>query len=88
MASELEILDLLYYTFQLALRLAMPFLLTSMVVGIVLAIFQAATQINEQTMTFGPKFLSILAVMGFLGSSILVTLQDFIKQIFSIIAGG
>ena len=88
MASELEILDLLYYTFQLALRLAMPFLLTSMVVRIVLAIFQAATQINEQTMTFVPKFLSILAVMGFLGSSILVTLQDFIKQIFSIIAGG
>ena len=86
--TEVEILDILYYTFQLALRLTMPFLLTSMIVGVVIAIFQAATQINEQTMTFVPKFLSILAVMGFLGSSILVTLQDFIKQIFSIIAGG
>ena len=86
--TDLEILDILYYTFQLALRLTMPFLLTSMVVGIVIAIFQAATQINEQTMTFVPKFLSILVVMGFLGSSILATLQDFFRQMVALIAGG
>ena len=42
--TDLEILDTLYYTFQLALRLTMPFLLTSMVVGVVIAIFQAATR--------------------------------------------
>ena len=86
--TDLEILDILYYTFQLALRLTMPFLLTSMVVGIVIAIFQAATQINEQTMTFVPKFLSILAVMGFLGSTILTMLQDFVRQMAGLIAGG
>ena len=71
--TDVEILDILYYTFQLALRLTMPFLLTSMIIGVVIAIFQAATQINEQTMTFVPKFLSILAVMGFPGSTILAT---------------
>ncbi|MCI9102137.1 MAG: flagellar biosynthetic protein FliQ [Lachnospiraceae bacterium] len=86
--TDLEILDILYYTFQLALRLTMPFLLTSMVVGIVIAIFQAATQINEQTMTFVPKFLSILAVMGFLGSTILAALQDFVRQMIGLIVGG
>ena len=86
--TNLEILDILYYAFQLALRLSMPFLLTSMIVGVVLAIFQAATQINEQTMTFVPKFLSILAVMGFLGSTILVSLQDFVRQMFGLIVGG
>jgi len=86
--TDLEILDILYYTFQLALRLTMPFLLTSMVVGIVIAIFQAATQINEQTMTFVPKFLSILAVMGFLGSTILAALQDFVQQMIGLIVGG
>lgn len=85
--TDLEILDILYYAFQLALRLSLPFLLVSMIVGIVLAIFQAATQINEQTMTFVPKFLSILAVMGFLGSSILAALQDFIREMASLIAG-
>lgn len=85
--TNIEILDILYYAFQLALRLSMPFLLTSMIVGVVLAIFQAATQINEQTMTFVPKFLSILAVMGFLGSTILVSLQDFVRQMFGLIVG-
>ena len=86
--TELEVLDILYNAFQLALRLAMPFLLTSMIVGVVIDIFQAATQINEQTMTFVPKFLSILVVMGFLGSSILATLQDFFRQMVALIAGG
>ena len=86
--TDLEILDIMYMTFQLALRLALPFLLVSMIVGVVISIFQAATQINEQTLTFVPKFLAILAVMGFLGSSILSMLQDFLRQMVSLIAGG
>jgi len=56
--------------------------------GVLISIFQAATQINEQTLTFVPKFLAILAVMGFLGSTMLVMMQDFTKQIFGMIAGG
>ena len=59
-----------------------------MLVGVTISIFQAATQINEQTLTFVPKFLAILAVMGFLGSSILTMLQDFLKQMIGLIAGG
>ena len=86
--SDLEILDIMYITFQMAVRLTMPFLLVSMVVGVIIAIFQAATQINEQALTFVPKFLSILAVMGFLGSSILVMLQDFLRQMVGLMAGG
>ena len=86
--TDLQILDILYQTFQLALKLSLPFLLVSMAVGVLISIFQAATQINEQTLTFVPKFLSILAVMGFLGSSMLVMMQDFAKQIFGMIAGG
>ena len=57
--TELQILDIMYQTFQTAVKLTMPFLLTSMVVGVIIAIFQAATQINEQTLTFVPKFLAI-----------------------------
>lgn len=86
--TDLEILDILYQTFQLALRLALPFLLVSMLVGVIISIFQAATQINEQTLTFVPKFLAILAVMGFLGSSILNMLQDFFRQMLSLVGGG
>ena len=85
--SEVEIMDVMYQTFQTAVLLAMPFLLVSMVVGVVIAIFQAATQINEQTMTFVPKFLSILVVMGFLGSSILSTLQEFFQRMLTLMIG-
>ena len=86
--NDVEVLDVMYQAFQLALRLAMPFLLVSMVVGVVIAIFQAATQINEQTMTFVPKLLAILAMMGILGSSMLVMLQDFTRQMFGLIVTG
>ena len=86
--TDLQILDILYQNFQLALKLSLPFLLVSMAVGVLISIFQAATQINEQTLTFVPKFLAILAVMGFLGSTMLVMMQDFTKQIFGMIAGG
>ena len=80
--SNLQVLDIMYQAFQLALRLSMPFLLVSMAVGVLIAIFQAATQINEQTMTFVPKLLAILA------SSMLVMLQDFTRQVCAMIAGG
>lgn len=86
--TNIEVLDVMYFTFQLALRLALPFLVVSMAVGVLIAIFQAATQINEQTMTFVPKLLAILAMMGVLGSSMLVMLQDFTRQVFDMIAGG
>lgn len=85
--SEVEIMDVMYQTFQTAVLLAMPFLLVSMVVGVVIAIFQAATQINEQTMTFVPKFLSILIVMGLLGSAMLSTLQDFFQHMMALMVG-
>ena len=86
--SNLEVLDVMYQTFQLALKLALPFLVVSMVVGVLIAIFQAATQINEQTLTFVPKLLAIMAMMGCLGSTMLVMLQDFTRGIFSMVAGG
>lgn len=86
--NDLEVLDIMYQTFQLALKLSMPFLLISMVVGVIIAIFQAATQINEQTMTFVPKLLAILVVLGVSGSTILASLQEFTKGMFALIAGG
>lgn len=86
--SELQILDIVYQTFQLVLKLAMPFLLVSMIVGVVIAIFQAATQINEQTLTFVPKLLAVIAMIGILGSSMLAALQDFTTQMLTFVVGG
>lgn len=86
--STTEVLDIMYYTFQMLLRMSLPFLLVSMVVGVIIAIFQAATQINEQTMSFVPKLLAIVVMLGILGSSMLAGLQDFLRQMLDIIAGG
>ena len=86
--SNVQVLDVMYQALQLMMRLSLPFLITSMAVGVLVAIFQAATQINEQTITFVPKLLAILGLLGVLGSSMLVMLQDFIRTIFEIIAGG
>lgn len=86
--TEVEMLDIVYQMFQLMLRLALPLLLISMVVGVVIAIFQAATQISEQTLTFVPKLLAILAVLGVLGGSMLVSIHEFMNLIFDMIAGG
>ncbi len=86
--SNVEVLDIMYQTFQLALKLSLPFLLVSMLVGVLIAVFQAATQINEQTMTFVPKLLAILALMAGLGSSMLVMMQEFMYQIAEMIARG
>lgn len=86
--SNAEVLDIMRQVFVLAVRIALPFLIVSMVVGIVIAIFQAATQINEQTLTFVPKLLAILVVLGLRGSSMLNMMQEFVRQLFEIIAGG
>jgi len=83
-----EVLSVIGAMFTLALRLSLPLLLVSMVVGIIIAIFQAATQINEQTMTFVPKLLTILLMLGLLGSTMLQMLQDFLMEMFALVISG
>ena len=66
MLNSSEILDIMNQTFMLALRVALPFLLISMILGIVVAIFQAATSINEQTLlkTMQDFFTMILGLVA------------------------
>ncbi|MBS4979931.1 MAG: flagellar biosynthesis protein FliQ [Lachnospiraceae bacterium] len=82
-----EIGDLMYQTFVLAVQLSGPMLVISMLVGIIISIIQAATQIHEQTITFVPKLLVIGLILVFTGGTMLQTLQDFTVQIFAMIQG-
>ena len=82
-----EVGDLMYEVFVMAVQLAGPLLVISMLVGILIAIFQAATQIHEQTITFVPKLLVIGVILVFSGGSMLQTLQDFTVRIFQMIQG-
>lgn len=67
---------------QLALMLAAPLLLTSLAVGVIVGIFQAATQINEMTLSFIPKLVALSAVLVFTGPWMLRLLMEFTRQLF------
>lgn len=68
-----------------AMKVSAPMLLISMLVGLVISILQAATQIHEQTVTFVPKLAAIAVVLIIAGPWMLETLTDFTKYIFSMI---
>lgn len=81
-----QVADLLRDAIGVALRLASPMLLLAMLVGVVVAIFQAVTQIHEQTIGFVLKLIVVVAVLLVAGGWMLDTLQDFTRQVFSLIA--
>ena len=66
---------------------AAPVLLASLAVGLVVGVIQAATSVNEQTLTFVPKLAVIAAMLVLFGASMLALVQDFTVEIFAQIAG-
>jgi flagellar biosynthetic protein FliQ len=61
---------------------AAPLLLTALVVGLVVSIFQAATQINEMTLSFIPKLLAMFAALVLAGPWMLALLVDYVQRLF------
>ena len=84
----MDTVDILREGVVIALKLGAPMLILSMLVGILVAIFQAATQIHEQTLTFVPKLLVIALVVILVllvgGGWMLETLQDFTRYLFTL----
>ncbi|WP_017415647.1 flagellar biosynthesis protein FliQ [Clostridium tunisiense] len=84
--SDTMVVALLKDMIKVALMVSGPILITATVVGLLISIFQATTQIQEQTLTFVPKILAV-AVVGLLTASWMGNqLISFTKQIFSIIS--
>jgi len=67
---------------QVSLVLAAPLLLVALVVGLVISIFQAATQINEATLSFIPKLLAVFATMVIAGPWMLNQMLDYMRSLF------
>lgn len=65
---------------------AAPVLLSSLAVGVVIGIIQAATSVNEQTLTFVPKLASIALILVLFGASMMALVGDFTQDIFAEIA--
>jgi flagellar biosynthetic protein FliQ len=80
-----EVTSLLRDGIMQVLLLAAPLLLSALTVGLVIAILQATTSIQEQTLTFVPKVLVILLLLGFLGGWMFSSLGDYTVQLFRMI---
>ena len=73
------------HTLETALLVAAPILLTCMIVGIVITLFQAVTSIRDMTITIVPKLLAVGAVTLIFGSWMLQVLLRFTNEIFAYI---
>lgn len=67
---------------EVTLMLASPMLLVALVLGLLVSIFQAATQINEATLSFIPKLVGVFTVFIIAGPWMLTTLVDYTRQLF------
>ena len=81
-----QVMEVVREAMLVTLKVAGPLLVASMVVGLVISVLQAATQIHEQTVSFVPKLVAIAVVMVALGPWIMQTMSDFTNYIFSLIA--
>lgn len=68
---------------EVTLLLAAPPLLTALVLGLIISIFQAATQLNESTLQFVPKLIAMFVVLLLAGPWMLQYLIDYIQRLFS-----
>ena len=69
------------------LMVSAPVLLTILAVGLIVSIFQAATQINEQTLSFVPKIIAAVAVLAFAGPWMMTTLVEYLRGALLAIPG-
>ncbi|QAT50678.1 flagellar biosynthesis protein FliQ [Caproiciproducens sp. NJN-50] len=80
-----KVMEIMHAAMLVILKIASPILIASMLVGLVISILQAATQIHEQTVAFVPKLFTIAAVLVLLGPWIMQVMNDFMQYIFGLI---
>jgi flagellar biosynthetic protein FliQ len=71
------------HAMEITLMVAAPMLLVALTIGLLVSIFQAATQINEMTLSFIPKLVGIFAALVIAGPWMLTVMLDYMRHIFS-----
>ncbi|MDN5377841.1 MAG: flagellar biosynthesis protein FliQ [Clostridiales bacterium] len=84
--SQDQVLSIFKEALWITLQVAGPVLIISIIVGLVISVIQAATQIHEQTLTFVPKLIAIALVLLLTGTWVMNVMNDFTKHIFEVIA--
>lgn len=72
---------------EITLLVSMPLFIVALVTGLLISIFQAATQINEATLSFVPKLLAIFVTLIMAGPWMLTVLTDYIRRLYESIPG-
>ena len=67
---------------EVAAMLSAPLLLASLAIGLLIGVFQAATQINEMTLSFIPKLVVIMVVLMMFGNWMLALIMDFMRRLY------
>ncbi len=86
MQEDAQLLALADQTLWVSALIAAPVLLAALTVGLIVGIIQAATSVNEQTLTFVPKLAFVAIVFVVLGGTMMALLSDFMREIFAQIA--
>ena len=81
MTPEL-VMDIGRQAIEMTLLLSAPLLLAALVIGLIISIFQAATKINEQTLSFIPKLVGMFLVLILAGPWMLQMVVDYIRRLF------
>jgi flagellar biosynthetic protein FliQ len=81
--SQSSALSVLQQTLWTVAKLSGPILAAALVVGVVISLFQAVTQVNEMTLSYVPKIIAIALVLVLAGPWMLQTLLDFTSNLFS-----
>ena len=82
--TEGQVLDIARQALYTIILCSAPLLIISLVVGLVVSIFQTVTSIQEQTLTFVPKIICVFLGMMIFGSWILTNLTEFINTLWSV----
>ena len=91
MISQGVVLDIARDTIYTIIIVSAPLLLISLIIGLLVSIFQTVTSIQEQTLTFVPKIIAVFVGMMIFGSWILTNLSEFMTNLwsnFSVYLGG
>lgn len=80
--TQQEVLNITSETIWVIIKTAGPLLLVSLIVGLIVSVFQTVTSIQEQTLTFVPKILAIFIGIMLLGSYILTTIVEFMEMLW------
>ena len=83
MISLADINRIVSEALMLIIRMSLPVLLTSMIIGLVVSIFQTVTSIQEQTLTFVPKVIGVFLMIMLLGNWMLTELSGYITNLWS-----